>query len=129
MISTNHNSTVIFSYILDTQYDNVVLAKAMHYLIPPRPISTTGVNFTATMEDSQKSFYQFATGLNNLEEKMSARKVIRQDKNIDPHPIIFGVNFDSKVRYVVVMEELRFYFDELPLRRRRSRSRSTSSTT
>lgn len=64
------------------------------------------------MEDSQKSFYQFATSQNDLELKIAARKELWQARNIEPHPIIFGVNLDSKVRYAVILYEVRFYFNE-----------------
>lgn len=93
-------------------YDNVVLAKALHYLLPPRAISSTGLKSTPSMEASQHSFYQFATDSKNLDEKINARIEYCKLKNIEPHPIIFGVKNEPNVRYVVVLRELRFYFDE-----------------
>lgn len=64
------------------------------------------------MESSQKSFYQFTIGLGDLEKKIIDRELFCRDKNIEAHPIIFGVNCDSEVRYVVVLREFRFHFND-----------------
>ncbi|KAJ6642691.1 hypothetical protein Bhyg_07644, partial [Pseudolycoriella hygida] len=73
MISTNNKK--IRSLIEnipseDTNYDNVVLAMAFHYLIRPRAPT---LNFTLTMEGSLKSFYQFATDDQRFEQKVKQR--------------------------------------------------------
>ncbi len=102
---------IILFYILDANQDNVVLAKSLHYLVPP-PATTAVQNFTPTMEASQKSFYQFVKSYDELEQKINSRKELWKLNNIEPHPIIFGVKFDSSVRYVVIMNELQFPFHE-----------------
>lgn len=99
------------SHISDPMYDNVVLAKALHYLVPPSS-STTGLKITPTMEESQKSFYQFAKDQRDLEDKIESQKNYWLSKEIEPHPIIFGCNFDSRVEYVVVLGQFRFDFDD-----------------
>lgn len=92
---------------LDTNYDNVVLAKSLHYLVPPSAVSQ---KMTPSMESSKLSFYQFATSNAELDQKMKSRIQYWKTKNIDPHSIIFGLNIDSDVRYVVVMNDMRTQF-------------------
>lgn len=95
-------------------YDNVVLAKALHYLVPPRSTTETGLTFTPTMEESVKSFYQYANGQRDLEKKIEARNNYRSIKKIGTHPIIFGVN-DATIatlRYVLAMGEMRLNFND-----------------
>lgn len=99
----------MWSSISDIDHDNLVLSKAFHYLVPPR---ATVRKFTLTMDASVKSFYQFATSVNNLEDKIKERADYCLNKKIEPHPIIFGYNVLPKIQYVVVINKMRFYFNE-----------------
>lgn len=62
------------------------------------------------MEISEESFYQSAKSKSDLDQKINSLIEFWRVKNIEPHPIVFGINFNSRAQYVVVFNELRFYF-------------------